>query len=197
MKKVAVLSMFLIVMAFAGVGQAATVTTYTSYVSWLGAIQNPPPVNENFEDLVLTPGFSITEVGGAGSIHDGVYENIVDSNPLRYQIFNYFPGMTAWGGFFDLANPGGQGTSINVSINDNAQFVFNIPNTTAGQFYGFTSDTVFTGVLFADGGGSGVQETYYSIDMSLSAVPLPPSVLLLGSGLLGLGLLRFRRKNSA
>ena len=28
-------------------------------------------------------------------------------------------------------------------------------------------------------------------------VPLPPSVLLMGTGLLGLGLLRFRRKNAA
>jgi hypothetical protein len=31
-------------------------------------------------------------------------------------------------------------------------------------------------------------------DVRLSSVPLPPTVLLLGSGLAGLGLLRFRRK---
>ena len=39
-----------------------------------------------------------------------------------------------------------------------------------------------------------VQGRTYSINVSGSTVPLPPSVLLLGSGLMGLGLLRFRRK---
>jgi hypothetical protein len=36
-----------------------------------------------------------------------------------------------------------------------------------------------------------------SKDKLIHPVPLPPSVLLLGTGLLGVGLLRFRRKNSA
>ena len=105
MKKVAVLSMFLIVMAFAGVGQAATVTAYDDYVAWIGSIANPPPIVENFEDLTLLPGFSITEVGGAGIIANGVYTNIVDNAVPRYQIFNYAPGMTAWGGFFGFGPP--------------------------------------------------------------------------------------------
>jgi len=34
----------------------------------------------------------------------------------------------------------------------------------------------------------------YAIDVPVPAVPLPPSVLLMGSGLLGLGLLGFRKK---
>ncbi len=36
----------------------------------------------------------------------------------------------------------------------------------------------------------------YTFDVQASSVPLPPSVLLLGSGLLGLGLLGFRRRRN-
>ena len=107
MKKIAVVSMFLLVLGFA-VGAQASTTTYTSYVAWLNAI-SVTPVNENFEDTTFEPGFSITEIGGAGTIHDGVYENIVDKDVPRYQVMNYAPGMSAFGGFFDLENPGGAG----------------------------------------------------------------------------------------
>lgn len=192
MKKIAVVSMFLLVLGFA-VGAQASTTTYTSYVAWLNAI-SVTPVNENFEDTTFEPGFSITEIGGAGTIHDGVYENIVDKDVPRYQVMNYAPGMSAFGGFFDLVNPGGAGTSIDLYINDTSTFVMNIPNTANGGFYGFVSDTSFTGARLQDGGGSGVQETYYGIDVSLAPTPAPEpvSMLLLVPGLLGLIGLRKR-----
>ncbi|HAY22478.1 MAG TPA: hypothetical protein DCY27_10005 [Desulfobacterales bacterium] len=200
MKKVAVLSMFLIVLGFAAMAQAATVTVYTDYTAWQAAIEvsSPPPfVTENFEDPTLLPGFSITEVNGAGTINAGVYTNIVDDDALggpRYQIFNYAPGMDAWGGFISLT-PGGPGSSIDVYINDFTQFVMNIPNTAIGEFFGFTSDMTFTGVLFKEGPGS-AQETYFSVDMSISPIPIPPTALLMGGGLLGLVGLGWRRRKS-
>jgi hypothetical protein len=196
MKKIAYVLMFLLVMSFATGAQAFTVTTYNNYVSWLSAV-NFNTVTENFQDATFEPGFSITEVGGAGVIHYGVYENIADQQPLRYQVYNYAPGMYAFGSWLDLANPGGAGSAIDMVVNDNNTFVMTIPNTAAGQFFGFVADSTFYGVRFQDNGNNaGVQETYFNVDTSVApaAVPIPPAIFLLGSGLLGLGFVR-RRNN--
>jgi len=195
MKKILAFLLFLFAVMCLGVGvQAYTVTPYYNYISWYNALSGPWVV-ENFEDTTFIPGFSITEIGGAGWIHGGVYENIVDSNPLRYQIYNYSFGMSAFGGWFDLKNPGGAGTSIDIYINDDNQYVFNVPNTAAGEFYGFVTDTIFNGVKFQDGGGSGIQETYFSVDVALAPNRTPElsSLLLLGLGLIGTGIF-VRRK---
>ena len=197
-KFLAVLAVLGLVMSFGAAAQAYTWTVYNSYESWLSAVDpfNDPdiPVVENFEDATLVPGFSITEVNGAGSIHDGVYENIVDIDTNRYQVFNFAGGMTAWGAWLDLKNPGGAGTSINVFIDDDDTFLFNVPNTYAGEFIGIniTSGDSFNGIRFEDGAGSGIQETYYSIDMAFVPTPSPEpaTLLLLGLGLLGLGITR-------
>jgi hypothetical protein len=188
------LGVLILVLSGTSVGHAYSVTTYTSYVAWLTAMGGSPTV-ENFVDTTLEPGLTITEVGGAGSIHDGVYENIVDNDPLRYQIFNY-NSMTAFGGWLDLVNPGGPGRSLDMYINDDLTFVMNVPNTADGGFYGFITDLPFTGVLFADGGNpAGIQETYYGIDIAWkAAVPIPPTAYLTIAGLLPF--IRLRRKSS-
>jgi hypothetical protein len=199
MKKIALFLMLLLTMGFVGVAQADLTLYYTYGGAYTGdpdafLTACPDPLVENFEDTVLVPGFSITEIGGDGTIENGVYKNIVDNNPLRYQIFNY-DSLYGFGGWFDLYNPGGPGTSIDMYINDNNTFVMNIPNTAAGQFYGFFSTDPFTGVRFEAGPESGVQETYWSVDVAMCPVPIPPAALLLASGLLGLiGIRRFRNR---
>ncbi len=196
MKKIVVLSMVLLLMGFVAAASAANFTFYTSlseppadFLSYC-----PTPVAENFEDAVFVPGFSITEVGGAGSlVASSVYQNIVDAGTPRTQTFNYAPGMTAFGGWFDLAKPGGPGVGIDVYVADTNTFVATLPNTFSGQFWAFSSDTSFTGVKFVAGSGSGSQETYQIVDAYVCPVPVPNTLLFLGSGLLGL--LGLRRKN--
>jgi hypothetical protein len=69
-----------------------------------------------------------------------------------------------------------------------------------GQFLGFTSDEPFTSVSITynlDSSGITYEGYAYGWTLDTMQVPLPPSLLLLGSGLAGLGLLRFRKRFKA
>jgi len=198
MKKIAILSIFVLLMGFGASAQAATYIPVASYSDFTALF--PSPLVENFEDATLLPGLKITEVGYPGVIQNGVYQNIVDDAtvPPSYQTFGYASGMKAFGAWLDLANPGGPGSSIDIYAD--GVFVMNVPNTAAGQFYGFYSpDAIFTKVAFLDAGTIlGAQETYQAVDLALvpAPVPIPGAAYLLGSGLLGLLGLR-RRKSVA
>ena len=204
MKKISILLMFLVFVGFAVATQASTITKLDHYLPKdpgdLLAFTSilPNTLSENFEDATLATGLSITEVGGAGVIGLGVYQNRVDISKPRYQIFNYSTKMYGFGGWFDLAGPGGPGSEIDVYINDSNEFVMTIPRTATGEFYGFVSDVPFTGVLLKDHNDPlGLQESYAIIDLAILPAPIPdpPSVVLFISGLLGLVGLRRMFKN--
>jgi hypothetical protein len=204
MKKLASLILLLLMMSFAAVAQADyTLTLVTAYSPDTDphafTYYCPTPVEENFEDTTLIPGLSITEVGGVGIIPPAIfgnfYENIVDASVPRYQTFNYSSGMRGWGAWFDLAGPGGPGSGIDVYLADNDQFIMTIPGAAAGEFYGFITAGTFTGVKFMNHPGTdGVQETYDLDGLAVCPAPIPPSAILLGTALLGLVGLRFRKK---
>ena len=198
MKKIAVLSVFMLLMGVAASANAAnyfTVNTiddfnyYNEFVFKTGTA-----IIENFNDAQINvPGLSITAFGvDQGVFQLGYYQNVVDDATGSYQVYSY-NYMNGFGGWFDLANPGGPGSSIDVYVG--ADFVVNIPNTSAGEFLGFFSDTPFSAVTFKEGPGSG-QETYQVVDLAICPAPIPGSLLLLGTGFLGLVGIGIRRKSS-
>ncbi len=198
MKKIVVLMALLLmgVTASANAANYWTVGTiddfsyYNEFVFGTG-----PAIIENFNNAQInTPGLSIHGFGvDQGVFQLGYYQNVVDDATGSYTVFTYAYGMHGFGGWFDLANPGGPGSSIDVYVG--TDFVVNIPNTFAGEFLGFFSDTPFSAVTFVDGGLPG-QETYQVVDLSICPVPLPGSLLLLGSGILGLVGIGIRRKSA-
>ncbi len=69
------------------------------------------------------------------------------------------------------------------------------PGYSTGQFVGFVSNQAITSVTISvPVVNPDIDQSYTLATMRYAAVPVPPTVLLLGSGLMGLGLLRFRRK---
>lgn len=70
------------------------------------------------------------------------------------------------------------------------------PGIETGQFIGFTSDTPFSSVSLAFADENSPNNAAWVVD-TLRYTPLPPSLLLLGSGLAGLGLLRLRKRFKA
>jgi hypothetical protein len=196
-------ALVLLVMGMVAVANAFSsfeVYTIDDFAFYNEQYSGTSPIIENFEnDKINTPGLTITSVGVDNSLYTlGYYQNIVDDATGSYQVVSYTTPMNGWGGWFDLSNPGGPGSSINVYVGTDPTtgiLVGNIPNTQIGEFWSFFADTPFTSVVLADGGLPG-QETYQIVDMAICPVPIPPAAILLGSGLLGLVGLRFRRKLS-
>lgn len=195
MKRIAVLSVLMLMLGLAGVAQASfwDVDTIDDFAYYNLQLSGTNPIIENFEnDQINTPGLSVSATGvDQGIFTLGYYQNVVDDATGSTQTFTYTTALNGFGGWFDLANPGGAGCSIDVLFD--GVFVFNIPNTAVGEFFGYFSDTPFTTITLIDGGGSG-QETYQIVDMALCPVPVPPSALLLGSCLMGLVGFRLRKK---
>ena len=197
-------------MSLAGAASALVVTIYTDKTAWENALIGQFQT-EDFSDDQLSTGVSYTS-SESGNINTkfGYYHDVLKSDsanePMTTWIFT--PQITAYGGTWTLGGPGGSGNSLQVYVNDLDNRVGTITSSYYKDFWGFISDTPFTSVLLVGGDGSN-QQGYQLDDMVYSQVflagssivspqvvanPLPPSALLLGSGLLGLGALGWRRR---
>ncbi len=188
--------------------RAATIQVYNDQASW--ELQSPGFSTEDFEGGALSDGLMIAS--DLGSIRNGMWQDIVtpdrpggrdDSTRTR---FDFSSEIMSLGGIWNTV-PAGHGTKIRITlINDQEQVLSSEIPHLRGEFWGLVADTPFTSVLLTVGSHAGVKETFHldnlvfgsyvpetTPDASLapvSAVPLPASFMLFGSGLLGLAMIR-------
>jgi len=175
---------------------AATVG-YTDFASWNSAVSLPIVV-ENFEDTTLNPLIaSATFASASGSISLGAFNDIVQPNGADASVFTFSKKLTALGAYWDLS-PGGPGVALNLYADGTlvSAGTPTIPNTSTGQFWGFTSTVAFNQLEIKGDGSAGSQETYRIPDMYMKPVPLPAALPLFLSAVAGLGVFG-RRKGSA
>ena len=207
--------------SLAGAAGALEVAIYTNKDAWINAVGEI--FTEDFNDSQLNEGVSfVSSESGGINPNFGYYHDVLTSysqnNPQT--VWTFTPQIIAYGGTWTLGGPGGSGNSLGVYINDFK--VGSISNSYNGEFWGFVSDTKFSEVMLI--GGTGRNQQIYKLDdmvysmiaagdsalmgyssdifsgtytMNSNVVqnPVPPSVLLLGSGLVGLGFWRRFRKS--
>jgi len=165
----------------------ATITVYTDLNSWragLGSYET-----ETFNDGTLD--YGITVATGNGVIANNRWQDIVVPSGAT-TLWTFPHPLNAWAGdWWDLYNPGGPGTGIQVYL-DGVAVPSEIANSTNGTFWGVTSTVPFQNVLLTAGTApGGLQETYYMDNMSFSVVPAPGAILL---GMFGTGVVGWLRR---
>ncbi|GEM_PF-1982835 len=213
MRRLMVLGLTLgLLLVWAGAAAALTVTVYTDQAAWEQAVG--AFATEDFSDKNLNPGVSY-EAYASGHINPNLecYQDVLPSSNPNEPMTKWFftQEITAFGGTWTLGGPGGSGNSLQVSLPEFSYPVEAISSNFNNEFWGFISDTPFTSVLLK--GGTGSNQQHYNLDdmvysqlgvplaftgssqtVQTVANPLPPSALLLASGLLGLGALGWRRR---
>ena len=196
-----------------GISKAAVVT-YTSRSSFNTAVDAAPGFTkavETFDEfsngtlLTTANGITYSPTNGGTALVTSDYQPLSAPNTLGLQGNGFFTNTDSIQ--LSFSHPiRAFGISLNTAATDDGAYQASdnlgdtassgndpFPGQISGQFVGFTSDTPFTSVT--DGPGSISAQSYTLDDLtiaSVSAVPLPGALTLLGSALAALGLLRRR-----
>lgn len=179
---------------------ALSITVYTDRASWEAAITGTI-LEESFGDATLNADLTIQSDMGYVNTTDSVWWDRMSTDNNWTTTFSFSSSISAFGGEWDLAVPGGPGQGILVTLPYSTEpTVLSIDRYTEGAFWGFVSDTAFNSVTLQGWTQSGWAETYeldklvYSGPSGLGgnpnssggAVPEPQTVVLFGTGLAGL-----------
>ena len=158
--------------------------TYQFFTVDQSNVYNGSKYTLTFTDFGVASDYSSLAVSG-GVLADRVLDTTYTFNSV----------IKTFSGYFDFT-PGGAGTGIDVYADGN--FVGSILNPVSGTFvgfWGFASTVPFTTVQFVQDGQVGSFETYNANYIAYCPAPIPGSLLLLGSGVLGLVGIGVRRRS--
>jgi len=166
----------------------------------------------------FSPAPGVTVMMNASNYGDGI-SGISDTTFGQLYGFNTTPSGSKWFGFPGSSYTSGSATfifavptysfgmyltglqtfyttSLTESFNDGAPQTLTLPVTVNGgaEYFGFTDNAPFSTITITDNGNDGYYDYWGIDDVTYNAVPVPPSVWLFGSGVLGLlGWRRFRK----
>ena len=151
-----------------GTAQGASVTVFSENLKGWTAAAGAPVITEDFNDLTLVPGLSITfGTSLPGSISGGLYHDRAETGSTN-PVFTFTPAIKAFGANWNLFVPTGPGTRLKLHLTfaDSTEMdvTTEIPNTFTGQFFGVVSDTAIVSIRFDEGANQEASVETFDMD---------------------------------